>query len=77
MRVETALARLGWAHLFSGQTLEASTIMTYPSGAMLCTNGNPIESLFVVLSGRVKIYTLSDGRPGDVFAHPVRCVAQT
>jgi len=59
MRVETALARLGWAHLFSGQTLEASTIMTYPSGAMLCTNGNPIESLFVVLSGRVKIYTLS------------------
>ncbi|WP_215191471.1 Crp/Fnr family transcriptional regulator [Exiguobacterium sp. s7] len=60
MKVETALERLGWAHLFSEQTLEASTIVTYPSGAMLCTNDNPIESLFVVLEGRVKIYTLSE-----------------
>jgi len=74
MRVETALARLGWAHLFSGQTLEASTIMTYPSGAMLCTNGNPIESLFVVLSGRVKIYTLSEYASGRNVLHTVETV---
>lgn len=60
MGVEVALARLNWHHLFSAQTLAASSIVTFPSGAMLCSNDQTIESLFVVLEGRVKIYTLSE-----------------
>lgn len=60
MKVEAALHRLGWHHLFSGQTLAASSIVTFPAGAMLCANDGVIDSLFVVLEGRVKIYTLSE-----------------
>lgn len=60
MEIEEALKRLGWHHLFSAQTLASSSIVTFPSGAMLCANDHTIESLFVVLKGRVKIYTLSE-----------------
>lgn len=60
MKVEAALIRLGWRHLFSEQTLAHSSIVTYPSGAMLCANDQVIDALFVVLEGRVKIYTLSE-----------------
>lgn len=60
MGVEAALTRLNWHHLFSAQTLAESSIVTFPSGAMLCANDQTIESLFVVLEGRVKIYTLSE-----------------
>ena len=60
MNILNALARLQWNHLFSNETLEASSLVTYESGTMLCSNNQHIESLFVVLEGRVKIYTLSE-----------------
>lgn len=60
MRHTEAMKRSGWDHLFSSKTLESSSIVTFPSGAMLCANDQTIESLFVVLEGRVKIYTLSE-----------------
>lgn len=55
-----ALQQIGWDHLFSNETLAASSIVTFESGAMLCANDRDIESLFVVIEGRVKIYTLSE-----------------
>ncbi|WP_215144313.1 Crp/Fnr family transcriptional regulator [Exiguobacterium qingdaonense] len=60
MNTMDALKRLQWNHLFSEETLEASSVVTYESGTMLCSNDQHIESLFVVLEGRVKIYTLSE-----------------
>ena len=60
MNMMDALTRLQWNHLFSNETLEASSLVTYESGTMLCSNNQHIESLFVVLEGRVKIYTLSE-----------------
>lgn len=57
--IET-LKRLKWDHLFAKETLEASSVVTYTSGTMLCSNDQTITSLFVVLEGRVKIYTLSE-----------------
>ncbi|MCC9625285.1 Crp/Fnr family transcriptional regulator [Thalassospira sp. MA62] len=60
MNIMDALTRLQWNHLFSNETLESSSVVTYASGTMLCSNDQHIESLFVVLEGRVKIYTLSE-----------------
>lgn len=60
INIMDALTRLQWNHLFSNETLEASSLVTYESGTMLCSNNQHIESLFVVLEGRVKIYTLSE-----------------
>lgn len=60
MEMEVALKRLGWDYLFATETLAASSIVTFPSSTILCSTDNEMEALFVVLEGRVKIYTLSE-----------------
>lgn len=60
MNLKDALGRLGWQHLFSEETLAASNILTFSSGTMLCSNDQAIDALFVVIEGRVKIYTISE-----------------
>jgi CRP-like cAMP-binding protein len=40
---------------------EHGIVCHYPKGAIIITEGDPSDSLYVILSGRVKVY-LGDGR---------------
>ena len=44
---------------------EHGAVRHYPKGAIIITEGDPSDSLYVILSGRVKVY-LSDGEGREV-----------
>ena len=44
----------------------ASANLYWPAGALVFEKGDPAEALYVVLSGRIRIFDVVDGREEDV-----------